>query len=77
MYRLQFFLTLYDRVVSASLSDELQPLAEDVLAQSEGTLFDRERQEYERLADRSEDLIVRHVVREVLGDLKSYLGRCV
>jgi hypothetical protein len=69
-------LTLYDYLSSNASAPDLQPLAQAVLAESEGTLFDRERKAFETLADRSEDLIVRHVVREVLGELKTYLGRC-
>lgn len=57
------------------MPDDLLPLSQALLSDTEGTLFDRELKEYERLADRAEDLIVRHCVREVLGDLKSYLGR--
>ena len=59
------------------MQDELREAAEDVLEESEGTLFDRERKTFETLADRSEDLIVRHVVREVLAELKPYLARSV
>lgn len=71
----QFFLTLYDYLVSNPPPDELKPLAMAVLGESEGTLFDRERKEFEKLADRSEELIVRHCVREVLHDLKPYLAK--
>ncbi|GAA5984113.1 hypothetical protein JCM11641_000317 [Rhodosporidiobolus odoratus] len=75
-----FFLTLYDYLNSASstpgkLDRSLQDAAEEVLDNSNGTIFDRERKVLENLAERSEDLIVRHVVREVLGDLKPYFSR--
>lgn len=71
----QFFLSLYDYLTSNTTPEELVPLAQALLPETEGTLFDRELKEYERLADRAEELIVRHCVREVLGDLKTYLGR--
>lgn len=71
----QFFLSLYDYLTSNTTPEELAPLAQALLPETEGTLFDRELKEYERLADRAEELIVRHCVREVLGDLKTYLGR--
>lgn len=71
----QFFLTLYDYLVSNPPPDELKPLAMAVLSESDGTLFDRERKEFEKLADRAEDLIVRHCVREVLHELKAYLAK--
>ncbi|KAM0792870.1 hypothetical protein ACM66B_002633 [Microbotryomycetes sp. NB124-2] len=70
-----FFLGLYDYLTSMGAPDDLQTAAKELLSSSEGTLFDRERVVFEQLADRSEDLIVRHCVREVLGDLKPYLGR--
>lgn len=46
-----------------------------MLAASEGALFDGARKEYERLASRADELIVRHVVREVLAEMKAYLAR--
>ncbi|KAK4049402.1 hypothetical protein OIV83_004135 [Microbotryomycetes sp. JL201] len=70
-----FFLGLYDYLSSIGAPDDLRNQAKELLSVSEGTLFDRERLAFERLADRSEDLIVRHCVREVLSDLKPYLGR--
>lgn len=72
---LQFFLSLYDYLTHHTTPEELVPLSQALLPETEGTLFDRELKEYERLADRAEELIVRHCVREVLGDLKTYLGR--
>lgn len=71
----QFFLTLYDHLTSTPPPEELVPLASAVLTESDGTLFDRERKEFEKLADRSEELIVKHCVREVLHELKAYLGK--
>jgi hypothetical protein len=50
-------------------------MSKTVLDASEGTLFDAVRKNFEKQADRSEELVVRHVVREILGELKSYLGR--
>ncbi|GAA5915212.1 hypothetical protein JCM5296_005898, partial [Sporobolomyces johnsonii] len=75
-----FFLHLYEYLAAASSSGriddpDLQAAAEDVLDNSDGTLFDREKKVFEDLADRSEDLIVRHCVREVVGELKPYFGK--
>ncbi|GAA5905863.1 hypothetical protein JCM8208_003360 [Rhodotorula glutinis] len=75
-----FFLTLYDYLSTAiatpgKLDDTLQDAAEDVLDNSEGTTFDRERKTFESLAERSEELIVRHSVREVVSDLKPYFNK--
>lgn len=39
------------------------------------TVFDRQRLEFTRQADRGEELVTKHVVRETLTDLKPYLGR--
>ncbi|BGP19054.1 hypothetical protein JCM10213v2_007137 [Rhodosporidiobolus nylandii] len=80
LVRAGFFLTLYDYLnASAStagkLDRALQDSAGDVLDNSEGTIFDREKKAFENLADRSEDLIVRHCAREVVGELKPYFGR--
>lgn len=50
-------------------------LAQAVVASKGGSVFDNVRTEYLKQADRAEELIVRHVAREVLADLKSYLGR--
>lgn len=52
-------------------------MAKIVMDASEGTLFDAVRKDFEKQADRSEELVVRHVVREILGELKAYLGRSV
>ncbi|GAA6047744.1 hypothetical protein JCM3770_001756 [Rhodotorula araucariae] len=75
-----FFLTLYEYLLSATstpgkLDHALQDAAEDVLDNSEGTIFDRERKTFEALAERSEELIVRHSVREVVGELKPYFSK--
>ncbi|GAA6035080.1 hypothetical protein JCM8097_002174 [Rhodosporidiobolus ruineniae] len=75
-----FFLTLYDYLVSSTstpgkLDHSLQDEAEDVLDNSDGTIFDREKKMFEALAERSEELIVRHCVREVVGELKAYYSR--
>ncbi|GAA5857348.1 hypothetical protein JCM8547_002233 [Rhodosporidiobolus lusitaniae] len=75
-----FFLTLYDYLNSANstpgkLDRALQDAAEDVLDNSEGTIFDRERKYLETQADRSEDLIVRHCAREVVNELKPYFAK--
>ncbi|GJN87986.1 hypothetical protein Rhopal_000941-T1 [Rhodotorula paludigena] len=72
-----FFLTLYEYLASSAstpgkLDLTLQDAADDVLDNSEGTIFDREKTAFENLAERSEDLIVRHAVREVVGELKAY-----
>lgn len=48
-----------------------------MLDNSDGTIFDRERKTFESLAERSEELIVRHSVREVVSDLKPYFHKCV
>lgn len=66
---------LYQYLESNDVSVELEPLASAVLSASTGTLFDGVRMEYEKQADRGEELVVRHVVREVLAELKSYLGK--
>jgi hypothetical protein len=76
----QFFLTLYEYLSTAlstpgRLDDDLQEAAEDVLDNSEGTVFDRERSTFENLAERSEELIVRHAAREVINELKPYFSR--
>ncbi|GAA6012527.1 hypothetical protein JCM10207_009031 [Rhodosporidiobolus poonsookiae] len=75
-----FFLTMYDYLNSATLTPgkldrSLQDSAEDVLDNSEGTIFDREKKVFENLAERSEDLIVRHCAREVSSELKAYYNR--
>ncbi|GAA5876838.1 hypothetical protein JCM3774_000787 [Rhodotorula dairenensis] len=75
-----FFLTLYEYLSTAAstpgrLDDDLQEAAEDVLDNSEGTVFDRERSAFENLAERSEELIVRHAAREVINELKPYFSR--
>ncbi|GAA5884946.1 hypothetical protein JCM6882_007164 [Rhodosporidiobolus microsporus] len=75
-----FFLTLFDYLNSASatpgkLDRALQHNADDVLDNSEGTIFDREKNVLVNLAERSEDLIVRHCAREVAGELKPYYGK--
>ncbi|GAA5979575.1 hypothetical protein JCM10908_002971 [Rhodotorula pacifica] len=75
-----FFLTLYEYLSTVlstpgRLDDDLQEAAEDVLDNSEGTVFDRERTTFENLAERSEELIVRHAAREVINELKAYFGR--
>ncbi|GAA5921613.1 hypothetical protein JCM1841_000155 [Sporobolomyces salmonicolor] len=75
-----FFLHLYEYLAASSSSGriddpDLQAAAEDVLDNSDGTLFDREKKVFEDLADRSEDLIVRHCVREVVSELKPYFGK--
>ncbi|KAL7344118.1 RINT-1 family protein [Rhodotorula toruloides] len=72
-----FFLTLYDYLSSSvstpgKLDRTLQDAADDVLDNSEGTVFDREHKVFENLADRSEELIVRHCAREVSNELKPY-----
>lgn len=54
---------------------EQNTAAEEVVDNSDGTVFDREKKTFEDLADRSEDLIVRHCTREVLGELKPYLSK--
>lgn len=78
----QFFLTLYEYLSTAvatpgRLDDELQGAAEDVLDNSEGTVFDRERAAFENLAERSEELTVRHAAREVINELKAYFNKSV
>lgn len=78
----QFFLTLYEYLASSAstpgkLDLTLQDAADDVLDNSDGTIFDREKTAFENLAERSEDLIVRHAVREVVGELKAYFAKCV
>ncbi|BGP53378.1 hypothetical protein JCM8202v2_000937 [Rhodotorula sphaerocarpa] len=75
-----FFLTLYEYLSTAvatpgRLDDELQGTAEDVLDNSEGTVFDRERAAFENLAERIEELIVRHAAREVINELKAYFNK--
>ncbi|SGY67893.1 BQ5605_C004g02822 [Microbotryum silenes-dioicae] len=70
-----FFLELYENVKTQGVPYALELVAKDVLERSEGTLFDRERRTFEALADRAEDLIVKHVAREVLGELKAYLAK--
>lgn len=72
---LKFYLSLYDYLSSTSIPADLRPLAEPVLSASEGTVFDGERTLFAALADRADELLVRHVVRELLGELKAYLGR--
>lgn len=76
---IQFFLALWEYLKnpSTSIPVELRPEAEKLLAASGGSLFDGVRVEFEGLAERADELVVRHVVREVLGELKSYLGRYV
>lgn len=73
----QFFLSLYHYLGSNPIPADLQALAAPIMASSEGTLFDGTRKTFTKLADRAEELAVRHVVREVMGELKSYLGRQV
>ncbi|KAL8291920.1 hypothetical protein RQP46_002178 [Phenoliferia psychrophenolica] len=70
-----FFLSLYHYLASTKVDPDLQLLADPILAASEGTLFDGTRKLFGKLADRAEETAVRHVVREVLGELKAYLGR--
>ncbi|GAA5849815.1 hypothetical protein JCM5353_008618 [Sporobolomyces roseus] len=75
-----FFLHLFSYLETAvsqgKIDDpEHNTLAEDLLDNSDGTLFDREKKVYEDLADRSEDLIVRHCTREIVGGLKPYFGK--
>ncbi|EGU13476.1 RINT-1 family protein [Rhodotorula toruloides ATCC 204091] len=75
-----FFLTLYDYLSSSAstpgkLDRGLQDAADDVLDNSEGTVFDREHKVFENLADRSEELIVRHCAREVSNELKPYYSK--
>ncbi|GAA5963767.1 hypothetical protein JCM3765_006844 [Sporobolomyces pararoseus] len=53
----------------------IRDLVEEVLDNSDGTLFDREKKTFQDLADRSEELIVRHCTREVLNELKPYLTK--
>lgn len=76
---MQLFLALWEylRSPSTAVTGELRGEAEKFLAVSEGSLFDGVRVEFEGLAERADELVVRHVVREVLGELKSYLGRYV
>lgn len=50
-------------------------LAQAVVASKGGSVFDNVRSEFQKHADRAEELIVRHVAREILAELKSYLGR--
>jgi len=80
--RSQFFLHLFSyletAVAQGKIDDpEHNTLAEDILDNSDGTLFDREKKVYEDLADRSEDLIVRHCTREIVAGLKPYFGKYV
>ncbi|GAA5982642.1 hypothetical protein JCM5350_002133 [Sporobolomyces pararoseus] len=56
-------------------SEYYRELVEEVLDNSDGTLFDREKKNFQDLADRSEELIVRHCTREVLNELKPYLTK--
>ncbi|GAA5831097.1 hypothetical protein JCM11251_005141 [Rhodosporidiobolus azoricus] len=75
-----FFLTLFDYLNSAAstpgkLDRSLQSAADDVLDNSEGTIFDRVSKVFESLAERSEDLIVRQCAKEVAGALKPYYGK--
>ncbi|GAA5936810.1 uncharacterized protein JCM15063_000067 [Sporobolomyces koalae] len=75
-----FFLNLYEYLQTAIAQGKIDDpdhntLAEEVVDNSDGTLFDRERKTFEDLADRSEDLIVRHCTREVVGELKPYFGK--
>ncbi|SCV72603.1 BQ2448_4140 [Microbotryum intermedium] len=70
-----FFLELYEHVKTKGTPYSLGLVAKAVLDASEETLFDRERKTFESLADRAEDLIVKHVAREVLGELKAYLAK--
>ncbi|GAA5871149.1 hypothetical protein JCM16303_001706 [Sporobolomyces ruberrimus] len=75
-----YFLHLYEylevALAQGKIDDpEHNTLAEEVIDNSDGTLFDREKKTFEDLADRSEDLIVRHCTREVVGELKPYFGK--
>ncbi|KAK4702207.1 RAD50-interacting protein 1, partial [Phenoliferia sp. Uapishka_3] len=70
-----FFLSLYHYVRTNVVPDDLKAAAEAGLEKSEGTLFDGTRKTFTKLADRAEETIVRHVVREVMTELKAYLGR--
>lgn len=74
---MQYFLGLYEYLSTAEVPHELQQAATEVLQDSDGTLFDRERKRFEQLADRAEELIVRHVARETLAEMKTYLARSV
>ncbi|GEM09225.1 rint-1 family protein [Rhodotorula toruloides] len=80
LVRAGFFLTLYDYLSSSvstpgKLDRALQDAADDVLDNSEGTVFDREHKVFENLADRTEELIVRHCAREVSNELKPYYNK--
>ncbi|GAA6009959.1 hypothetical protein JCM11491_000881 [Sporobolomyces phaffii] len=83
-----FFLHLYEYlahcVAAAADDDDEGPtiddpddlaLADEVVENSDGTVFDRERTTFRELADRSEDLIVRHCTREVVAELKPYFAK--
>ncbi|GAA5901887.1 uncharacterized protein JCM6883_000427 [Sporobolomyces salmoneus] len=75
-----FFLHLYEYLQMALTQGKIDDpdhntFAEEVIDNSDGTLFDREKKTFEDLADRSEELIVRHCTREVLGELKPYLSK--
>ena len=70
-----FFLSLYEFVTTAEVPRELEQAAREVLDESEGTLFDREKKQYQQLADRADELIVRHIVRETLAEMKQYLAK--
>jgi hypothetical protein len=83
-----FFLNLYEYLESIyhqrenqidlydyEHSELIQELMEEVLENSDGTLFDREIKNFKDLEDKSLDFIVRHVTREVLNDLKPYLTK--
>lgn len=70
-----YFLSLYDFLTTTEVPHELQQAAREVIDASEGTLFDRERKQYQQLADRADELIVRHITRETLGEMKQYLAK--
>ncbi|KAI5481051.1 hypothetical protein MNV49_006237 [Pseudohyphozyma bogoriensis] len=72
-----FFLSLFEflKEQKASIPAELKSAAETLLATSEGTLFDEQRKTFGQLADKAEELVVKHVARDVLAELKAYLGR--
>lgn len=75
-FRSQFFLVLHQYLQTNAVPTEFRESAQS-LVKKEGTLFDGPQRVFEALALRADELIVRHVVREVLGEMKAYLARFV
>ena len=75
-YSLQFFLVLHQYLQTNAVPQEFRESAQSLI-KKEGTIFDGPRKVFEGLALRADELIVRHVVREVLGEMKTYLARSV